>query len=147
MLSSILISPALDAPATPIEDRQNRDSRIQRIRAFFSRRDCPAKRYAADFVSASDQYQLDWRLLPSLAMVESTGGKAYKNNNIFGWANCKRAFPTVKAGIHTVAERLANSPYYRGKSLDGKLHAYNSRPIYGKTVKRVMAQLASEPVY
>ena len=104
------------------------------------------EKYAADLVAAADQYQLDWRLLPSLALVESSGGKVYKNNNVFGWDSCKRKFPNIQIGIQVVAERLANSPYYRGKSLEGKLRAYNQNAGYAATVKRVMSQMATEPL-
>jgi hypothetical protein len=103
------------------------------------------ERYAADLVAAADQNHLDWRLLPSLALVESSGGKVFVNNNVFGWDSCRQKFPSIQAGIHAVAERLANSPYYRGKSLEGKLRAYNQNPHYVATVKKVMSQLATEP--
>ncbi len=117
---------------------------MQRIRSFFRKRKCPAQRYASEFVQAADQYRLDWRLLPSLALIESSGGKVFTNNNIFGWDSCRRRFSSVQAGIQTVAERLANSPLYEGKSVEDKLKVYNSRPHYSDAVKRVMQQLELE---
>jgi hypothetical protein len=139
-------APAVNTPAeAATEKRYTKDSRLQRIKAYFKNRACPMEKYAADLVAAADRHQLDWRLLPSLALVESSGGKVYMNNNVFGWDSCKRKFPSVQAGIHIVAERLANSPSYRGKSLEGKLHAYNQNPGYAATVKRVMSQMATEP--
>jgi hypothetical protein len=147
VLSSVFFSPAVNSTAEVLEDRNiTRDSRFQRIKAFFSRHKCPVEQYAEEFVMAADNNKLDWRLLPSIALVESSGGKVYRNNNIFGWSSCRRRFPTVKAGIHAVAERLANAPQYRGKDLDQILKTYNPRPIYGKTVKRVMIQLSAEPI-
>jgi hypothetical protein len=146
VLFSIALAPAINAPAeVPVEKHYTKDSRFQRIKAFFKRRSCPMEKYAADLVAAADQHQLDWRLLPSLALVESSGGKVYMNNNVFGWDSCRQKFPSIQAGIHVVAERLANSPYYRGKSLEGKLRAYNQNPTYAATVKRVMSQLTTEP--
>jgi hypothetical protein len=118
---------------------------MQRIRSFFRKRKCPAQRYAAEFVLAADRHRLDWRLLPSLALIESSGGKVFTNNNIFGWDSCRHRFPTVQAGIDIVAERLANSPLYRGKSVDEKLKVYNAKPHYRMAVKRVMQQLEMEP--
>lgn len=146
VLCSIALAPAVNSPAeAPPEKRALKDSRFRRIKSFFKKRDCPMEKYAADLVAAADRHQLDWRLLPSLALVESSGGKASVNNNVFGWDNCKRKFPSVQAGIHIVAERLANSPYYRGKSLEGKLGTYNQNPGYAASVKRVMSQMATEP--
>lgn len=145
---SMLFSPGACVYGAPIggEAEATHDPRLRRIKAYFKRKSAPLEQYAADLVAAADLYRLDWRLLPSLAMVESSGGKVYANNNVFGWDSCKQKFPSIQAGIHTVAERLANSPYYRGKSLDGKLRTYNRNPRYATTVKRVMAQLAAEPL-
>jgi len=144
-MCTIAITPAVNLPAeVPPERLYTKDSRFRRIKAYFKKRHCPVEKYAGEFVAAADRHQLDWRLLPSLALVESSGGKAYMNNNVFGWDSCKRKFPSIQAGIHVVAERLANSPSYRGKSLEGKLYAYNQNPGYAATVKKVMSQMAAE---
>lgn len=117
------------------------DPRLIRVKQFFVDQDCPAHLYAADFVAAADQYRLDWRLLPSLSFIESTGGKDARNNNIFGWDNCNRWFPSTRHGIYHVAGRLAESRIYRAKSIDQILRSYNPRPQYARAVKRVMDQL------
>src|SRR4051812_15255844 len=62
-----------------------KDPRLQTLRDFFAKLDCPAWDYASTFLEAADAYALDWRLLPSLSWVESSGGKAARNNNLFGW--------------------------------------------------------------
>lgn len=146
VLLAVSLPPAMNAPAQEVRNGVDaEDSRMQRIRSFFRKRKCPAQKYAAHFVTAADRYRLDWRLLPSLALIESSGGKVFSNNNIFGWDSCRHKFPSVQAGIDTVAERLANSPLYRGKSVDDKLKVYNARPHYRLAVTRVMQQLELEP--
>ena len=65
------------------------DPRLRRLEEFFAKRDCPLRAAAADFLIAADQNALDWRLLPSISMVESSGGKDYRNNNVFGWNSCR----------------------------------------------------------
>lgn len=117
------------------------DPRTIRIKQYFLERDCPAHVYAADFVQAAEQNDLDWRLLPSISMVESTGGKLAPNNNMFGWDNCDIRFDSNREGIYRVAERLKSSPFYRGKEVDGILKTYNPRREYADAVKAVMAQL------
>jgi len=117
------------------------DPRLIRIRQYFIERDCPAHQYAEDFILAADRHELDWRLLPSLSMIESTGGKEARNNNMFGWDNCDVRFDDHRQGIYHVASRLAESKFYKGKSLDQALRTYNPRRAYGKKVKLVMAQL------
>ncbi len=105
-------------------------------------RDCPAQQYSEVFLLAADAHNIDWRLLPSIALVESGGGRIANHNNYFGWDNGKAGFPTVDAGIHLVAERLENSKYYRDKGLDALLRTYNPVGDYPKVVKSVMNRIS-----
>lgn len=128
------------APAP--ERRQAAESRLDRLKAFFAKFNCPAREYAVDFLAAAENYGLDWRLLPSISWVESSGGKTAKNNNLFGW-NCGRAsFPSATAAIHEVARKLSRSPRYRAKNLDQLLATYNPVGDYAKKVKSVMQRIA-----
>jgi hypothetical protein len=123
------------------------DPRLVRLQQFLNERSCPVEPLAADFITAADSHQLDWRLLPSLSLVESSGGKYHRNNNnnIFGWANGKTRFPTVRHGIYAVAQRLAESRHYRDKNTDQILRVYNPQPGYAARVRAVMAELG--PLY
>ena len=107
-------------PATA-QPQTTTDPRLVRLKQFLAVRDCPINEYAADFILAADRNDLDWRLLPSISLVETSGGKSFVNNNVFGWRSCKERFSSVREGIHYVASRLANSDLYREKSLDEKL--------------------------
>lgn len=120
------------------------DPRLQRLQEFFAQRDCPLADSAADFLLAADRNDLDWRLLPSISIIESSGGKDYRNNNIFGWDSCRESFTSVREGIHFVAAQLANSKRYKDKNLDHKLSTYNPVPDYPRRVKAVMHALGSE---
>jgi hypothetical protein len=117
------------------------DPRLKQLKDFFSRLQSPAEVYASDFLIAADRHSLDWRLLPSIAIIESGGGKAYRNNNIFGWDSCRRKFVSIQHGIHAVADRLRNSKLYRNKDLDGLLQTYNEDEEYPLRVKSVMRRL------
>ncbi len=120
------------------------DPRLERLDQFFAQRDCPLRDAAAEFLIAADENGLDWRLLPSLAIIESSGGKDYSNNNVFGWDSCRESFDSVVAGIHFVADRLANSKTYKDKGLNEKLRTYNPLPDYPAKVKAVMISLGSK---
>jgi hypothetical protein len=135
------VSGQADLNSYSLKPAVSTDPRLIRIRQYFIERDCPAHQYAEDFVLAADRHELDWRLLPSLSMIESTGGKEARNNNMFGWDNCDVRFVTNREGIYHVASRLAQSRFYKGKTLDQRLRTYNPRREYGKKVKLVMAQL------
>ena len=117
------------------------DPRLARLQQFFAERACPLGEVASEFLVAADRNDLDWRLLPSISIVESSGGKDFRNNNVFGWDSCRESFPSVEAGIHFVASRLANSKLYKDKDLDGKLSTYNPLPDYPHRVRAVMQTL------
>ena len=128
------------APA-PAPDYRN-DPRLETLRTFFHNADCPAEEYAAAFLSAADDNELDWRLLPSLSYIESTGGKSARHNNLFGWDSGRAEFPSPIAGIEAVGYRLSHSDLYKDKELDKVLATYNPNVEYGRKVKSVMRRIA-----
>jgi hypothetical protein len=111
-------------PESRVEQKQ--DPRLTALRTFFERSDYPAAGLSEDFIRAADAYQLDWRLLPSISIVESSGGKAARNNNWFGWDSGRAEFASAGEGIYWVAYHLARSRTYKGKNLHEKLRNYNS---------------------
>ena len=148
-MKEILLIAGLAAAPVAVSTLQGRDAkvpdpvdpRLVRLEQYFAQRDCPLQNAARDFLAAADKNALDWRLLPSISMIESSGGKDYRNNNVFGWDSCNESFSSVREGIHFVATRLAQSDLYKGKSLDAKLKTYNPSPDYQHKVKAVMAAL------
>jgi len=118
------------------------DARLTRLQRFFEASDAPARAYAHVFLSEADAHDLDWRLLPSISFVETTGGKAARNNNLFGW-DCGRAeFKSISEGIRTVAYHLTHSARYKNKQLDDLLAVYNPNPEYSRVVRAVMDRIA-----
>jgi hypothetical protein len=126
---------------TPAADYRN-DPRLSRLRSFFAKFQCPAGWYAGEFLATADSYSLDWRLLPSLSYVESTGGKYARNNNLFGWASGRAQFPSPAAAIREIGYRLTHSTLYRSKNIDQLLAIYNPSAAYARKVKAVMQQIA-----
>jgi hypothetical protein len=135
----VALSPGKTVPHLVRE--YSNDPRLHTLRSFFRRWECPAERYCPTFIEAADAYQLDWRLLPSISFVESTGGKAAPHNNLFGWDSGRAQFPSPAAGIHAVGYRLSHSDLYRAKSLDGLLATYNPNPDYAQRVKSIMRRI------
>ncbi len=136
------------APATvsPLQYRQGSEAqqsaRLEAVRGFFEKAGCPAREYAQVFLDAADDYRLDWRLMPSISFVETTGGKAAPHNNIFGWDNGRSRFSSPTAAIWGVAYQLGQSKLYRDRSLNQLLAIYNPDPGYAAKVKSVMRQIA-----
>jgi hypothetical protein len=129
-------------PAAEHRTEPDRDPRLASLRNFFKHCNCPLADLSSVFLEASDTYALDWRLLPSLSFVESSGGKAARNNNLFGWDSGRAAFSSPIACIRSVAYSLANSVLYRNKGLDSILRTYNPVDGYGARVKGVMRRIA-----
>ena len=116
------------------------DPRLARLTGFFHGR--PAEQFAGRFLEESDNHGLDWRLLPSLAFVETGGGKrVHRANNWFGWNSGRARFRTVEDAIHTVAEKLSESDRYKGKSLTAVLRIYNRNPSYPLRIRKVMEKI------
>jgi hypothetical protein len=127
-------------PAAPAARRT--DPRLICLERFFAQANCPALKLADVFLEAADDYHLDWRLLPSLSFVETGGGRAAVNNNLFGW-DCGRAhFDSFAAGIHHVGFTLTHRRPYRHKNVAQILAVYNPDPEYAQKVTAVMRQIA-----
>ena len=129
-----------EAPAAAAE-YQN-DPRLASLEKFFQKGDCPVIKLAADFLRVADQHNLDWRLLPSISLVESGGGRVANHNNLFGWDGGRAMFASVRAGIHDVASHLGTSKLYRDKDVDGILRTYNPNASYPEAVKSVMRRIS-----
>jgi hypothetical protein len=114
------------------------DTRLAKLRRFFVVRSSPISHLAEDFLLAADRHGLDWRLLPSIAIVESSGGKYYPNNNIFGWGNGTKRFASIHRSIDAIGAQLGRMSHYKNKDLNQFLRTYNPVGDYPSRVKKVM---------
>lgn len=135
------------AVSTPVEKQTDKneisspsatdDVRVAKVRRFFEKYNSPAAKHAELFVEVADQHNLDWYLLPSIAFIESGGGKACRYNNIFGWNSGNKKFRSVEEGIRYVGEALTTGPY-KGKTTQQKLRVYNTYAHYQVVAAKVM---------
>ena len=58
------------------KNRKKFDLREAILRKFLRDKHCPDQEFTEVFIAEADAHGLDWRLLPSLALVESGGGDA-----------------------------------------------------------------------
>lgn len=106
----------------------------KKIDAYFAKRNMPLEGYGAKLAKAAEDNNLDWRLLPAIAIKESTGGKFACHNNPFGWGSCKIKFKSFDEAIEIVAMNLGGSNprterYYKDKTTVEKLWHYNTSVI------------------
>jgi hypothetical protein len=132
----------LKSATAEYRNKPDKDPRLACLRAFFEGSNCPVSQFSPVFLEASDTYALDWRLLPSISFVESTGGKSARNNNLFGWDSGRAVFSSAIDCIRSVAYSLSHSHLYRYKNVDEILKTYNPNADYARKVKSVMIRIA-----
>lgn len=123
-----------------------RAKKAEAIDAYFTKYDMPLAGTGMKMVLEAEKNGIDWRLLPAIAVRESTGGKhACKKvtNSFFGWGSCKINFKTTDAAIETVALNLGgNNPntdhHYAGKTTKEILQKYNPPSIVPRYAEQVM---------
>lgn len=99
---------------------QEEDSKVEIIRQFFARYNSPLEPYAADIVAAANRYDIDPRLLPAIAMQESTLCRSVvaDSNNCWGWGiygGKVTKFSNYPQAIETITKTLSTK--YRDKGL------------------------------
>ena len=122
-------------------------AKAEAIDAYFAERNMPLKGVGMKMVEEAEKNNLDWRLLPAIAVRESTGGKNECKrvpNNAFGWGSCKIGFESNEQAIETVAKNLGgNNPntahHYDDKETKEILQAYNPPSIVLRYAEQVMA--------
>lgn len=127
------------------------ENRASKIDAYFAKRNMPLAGYGAKMIVEAEKNDIDWRLLPAIAIKESTGGKFACGYNPFGWGSCKLKFKSFDDAIETVARNLGgNNPnteqYYKDKTLIEKLHHYNNSvvPTYTAEILEFMDLIEKE---
>lgn len=140
--------------AVSLEKQNNQPSDIEKIKAqkaesidaYFRARNMPLAGTGMKMVLEAEKNEIDWRLLPAIAVRESTGGKnACKKveNNSFGWGSCKIGFDSNEEAIEIVARNLGgNNPntarHYDDKTTKQILRAYNPPTIVRRYAEQVM---------
>lgn len=131
--------------STPTSAVLEMNEKAAKIDAYYAKRNMPLEGYGAMMMKVSEENNLDWRLLPAIAIKESTGGKFACYSNPFGWGSCKIKFQSFEEAIEVVSFNLGgNNPnterYYKNKTTIEKLHHYNNAvvPTYTKEILEFM---------
>ncbi len=136
------------------QEEINRKEKANLINTFFAKNGAPLEGYGMKFVVEAEKNDIDWRLLPAIAMRETTGGKhSCKNpkapNNNFGWFSCKKGFKSVNQSIEFISMTLGgnnlNSKYYHNEMTTKQiLKKYNPDyiiPGYSNQVIQIMKMI------
>lgn len=122
------------------------DPRTKILAAYFNKYNSPLEPEAPHFIEAADTYGVDWKLVPSIAGVESTFGKRIPGGyNAWGWGvygDQALGFGSWRDGIFTVTGGLKQN--YIDKGLTEPLamnRVYAASPTWGVRVNYFMNDL------
>jgi len=129
----------------PVEDPRNSvkfKKKVAAVKKFFNSYNAPLAANAEDFVRAAELYGIDYRLLPAISMVESTGGKKlFRPYNPFGWG--RSGYASFKEAIYDVARGMAR--YYKSGLKRPEAIAYRYNPVtpesWGRKVRSLMNKM------
>jgi len=128
------------------------DARTKLIGNFFQGYTSPLVTFADQFVTVADQYKLDYRLLPAIAMQESNGGKKIIDGsyNPFGfgiYANKVLKFASFTEAIESVGKALRTNYLNEGLTTPESIMTKYTPPslatggTWAKGVSSFMAEL------
>ena len=104
-----------------LEDQiSSKDNRVESLRAFLNRYKSPLEPFSTKIVESSEKYNLDFRLLPAIAMQESNLCKKAPQNTYNCWGfgiygKKVTSFSGYEEAIETVSKTLAKD--YNGIGL------------------------------
>ena len=112
--------------------------KAQKIELFFrvNRGNAPLVDYAEKFVEVANKYGLDYRLLPAIATVESSGGKNnFRKYNAWGWGN--KSFSSFEEGIEVVGRGLKTGYIDKGRDTVEEIAPVYCPPNYKNWARSV----------
>jgi hypothetical protein len=100
-------------------DISEEDGRVEHVRQFFARYGSPLEPYAQNIVDTADNYGLDFRLLPAIAMQESNLCHKIPDNSFNCWGfgiygGKVTRFTSYPEAIETVSKTLSQKYKTRG---------------------------------
>ena len=127
------------------------DPRVEILENYLESHKSPLSSYSGKFIEVADIYNLDWRLIPAIAGVESTFGKRIPKNsyNAYGWANGIYKFGSWEESIEVVGKSLREKYIDRGAPSINRIARRYAPPSssWAWKVKFFMGRIEPLPVY
>jgi hypothetical protein len=128
-----------------IKSDVNFNTKVENITNYLGRRGAPLANEADYIVIMANKFGIDYRLLPAISIIESSGGlKIYKPYNAWGWGGAKGiTFESWDHSIYIVSKGLARY-YARGATTPEQMApAYNPHTPneWAAKVRMVMNQI------
>ncbi len=127
------------------------DKRVEALRHYLSLRKSPLEPFAENFVRHADTYNLDWKLLPAIAGLESSFGKRIPQSsyNAWGWGVYTPDSPGIRFqnwdhGIESVSKGLREHYLNKGfLTVEQIGKRYATSPTWAQRVKYFINQIES----
>lgn len=96
-----------------IKSDTNFDKKVENIKKYLQRRNSPLAEKAEYIVIMANKFHIDYRLLPAISIVESSGGiRLYRKYNAWGWGGSRGfTFDSWDHSIYVVSKGLGR--YYK----------------------------------
>ncbi|OGE28723.1 hypothetical protein A2867_04540 [Candidatus Daviesbacteria bacterium RIFCSPHIGHO2_01_FULL_40_11] len=122
------------------------DKKATILAKYLAKFNSPLQYHAQDFIEAAETYQLDWKMLPAIAGVESTFGKQIPGGyNAWGWGVYGTQavyFNSWREGIFTIAKGLREGYLNKGLTDPYSINRiYAASPHWGGKVSYFMQDL------
>lgn len=125
------------------EEQIAHEQKVQKVRKYLQSRNSPLSHFAEDFVKASEEYRIDYRIVAAISIIESGGGKKnFRSYNAWGWG--KSGFTDWSEGIWAVSKGIGK--YYSKGLTTPRLISYSYCPpsadSWARKVQGVMNLIA-----
>jgi hypothetical protein len=89
-----------------LKEISEQEQKSNQLKRFLARWDSPLINHTDYIVETADQFGIDYRLIPAIAVVESSACNInFRPYNCWGWG--KSGFANYEQGIYTVSKGLA----------------------------------------
>ncbi len=123
------------------------DLRVQALENVLSKYGSPLAPYAAFYVETADKYEMDWRLLPAIAGLESSFGLRQMpgSYNSYGWGGGHIYFESIEDGVETVLSALKTKYASRGATtVETIAPIYSESPTWAPRIRSFMNKFEAE---
>lgn len=151
---------AQDQTASAVAEPASDDALLQKVEgeeaakidAYFKQNGMPLAGYGMKMVQEAEKHDIDWRLIPAIAIRESSGGLHQCKSvsySPFGFGSCHISFKSYDDAIEKLATNLGGDNPNTAKAYDGKttkaiLQSYNPPsvvPLYANQVMSLMDKI------
>lgn len=146
LLTKTALAQSPGANLVPDVEAKKLDRKAEILALYLEKYDSPLQYHAQDFVDAAKKYNLDWKLMPAIAGVESTFGKQIPGGyNGWGWGVYGTQaiyFNSWTEAIFTISKGLRENYFDKGLTDPYSINRiYAASPAWGSKVTYFMADL------